>query len=580
MFDSSWRLLIFSPIKLFLLSIYFLSIFNQSTAAVLAQSKDRLPEDADVSETQVSKIAEIQIFCSTILDIENVRQILPEFKIDRRSRKQKPTKTKSDRSSLLTSCPQQVIIIRSSKEEILTEESKQHIIRQITKLYIDKGYINSRPIPLDSTKNNIAKIIIDEGKVDVVVEGTKRLKNYVRSRIELATNPLNTKKLEDQLRLLKNDPLFKNIEATLQPGEQTDRTQLKVRVTEARPIAGGINFDNYSPPSVGGERLGLGLAYRNLAGLGDEIAVAYNPRLDNFSTYNLDFSYRIPINAMNGTISLQTSINRNQVIQGDFAALDIEGESERYAIDYRQPLTRNPREEFALSVSFDYQNGQTFTFQSPTPFGFGPDEDGISRTSVLSFGTEYTKRDMAGAWGWRNKLRWGVGIFDATDNESPTPDGKFVSFLTQLQRLQVVSKSNFFILQGDLQITPNTLLPSEQFSIGGGQSVRGYRQNIRAGDNGIRFSLEDRQTLVSNSRGDAVFVFAPFVDLGFVWQISKNPNTIPDKQFIAGAGLGLLLQPMKGLNLRLDYGVPIIDLEDKGDDIQDDGLYFTAGYSF
>lgn len=80
----------------------------------------------------------------------------------------------------------------------------------------------------------------------------------------------------------------------------------------------------------------------------------------------------------------------------------------------------------------------------------------------------------------------------ATENDEPTPDGQFLSWLGQVQRVQVLGNNNFLVIQGDLQLTGNSLLPSQQFVIAGGQSVRGYRQNARSGDNGALFSIKDR----------------------------------------------------------------------------------------
>jgi hemolysin activation/secretion protein len=77
-------------------------------------------------------------------------------------------------------------------------------------------------------------------------------------------------------------------------------------------------------------------------------------------------------------------------------------------------------------------------------------------------------------------------------NEDPVPDGRFLSWLGQIQRVQVLNNDNFLILQADVQLSTSGLLPSQQFVIGGGQSLRGYRQNVRAADNGVRFSIEDR----------------------------------------------------------------------------------------
>jgi hemolysin activation/secretion protein len=473
-------------------------------------------------------------------------------------------------------------IIKPLEGRSVSREELENAAQQITQLYLDEGYLNSRA-RLGQVRDGIAQIQVSEGSLaEIEIQGTKRLENYVRSRLKLATEkPLNVIKLEDRLRLLKANPLFENIEASLQPGKQKGQTKLVVRVTEADPLLGNLGIDNYSPPSVGGVRLGLDLAYQNLTGIGDRLSASYLPAIETIGgTYELEFAYQAPLNPMDGSLRLGALIDRNKVIEGDFEDLDIQGETEKYQIRYRQPLILTTREELALSLGFVYNDGQTFLFQEGFPFGIGPDEDGVSRTSVLELGQEYILRQSSGAWAFRSQFRIGLPIFDATENSSPIPDGQFFSWLAQFQRVQVLNDNNFLIIQGDLQLTPNSLLPSEQFAIGGVYTVRGYRQNALSGDNGFRFSVEDRITVARNKAGDTVFAVAPFFDLGVIWNVDDNPNPQPPQNFITALGLGLLWQPVEGLNLRLDYAPPLIDLEGRENDLQDYGLNFSVIYSF
>jgi hemolysin activation/secretion protein len=455
---------------------------------------------------------------------------------------------------------------------------------QITQIYLDRGYITSRAILVDQTiVDGIVRIRVVEGSLEKVeIEGNQRVRDsYIRSRIELAARPpLNRDRLEDQLRLLKFDPLFSNVEASLRPGTQLGQSILIVRVTEAPSLSGLIGVDNYSPPSVGAVRLGGGLNYRNLTGFGDEIAFSYF-RTTAGGANTFDLTYRIPVNAMNGTVQLRFAPNNNRIIDPDFKVFDIRGESQLYEISFRQPLIRTPREEFALSLGFAAQNGQTFLFEDlGTAFGIGPDEDGNSRTRVFKFGQDFVKRDPQGAWALRSQFNFGVDIFDATVNESPTPDGRFFSWLGQIQRVQRLGNNHLLILQGDLQLTPDSLLPSQQFVIGGGQSLRGFRQNARSGDNGFRISIEDRIAVLRDETGFPTIQLAPFIDFGKVWNKSDNPNRTPDQTFLAGAGLGFLWQPMPRVNVRLDYAIPFIDLDDRGNDAQDKAFYFNVTYQF
>jgi hemolysin activation/secretion protein len=429
--------------------------------------------------------------------------------------------------------------------------------------------------------DGVVQIQVIEGRLeDIQIEGQKRLNpDYIRSRIRLgATTPLRVDRLEDQLRLLKADPLFESFDASLRSGKEIGQSVLVVRVKEANPFYGNLNIDNYSPPSVGSERLGVALAYRNLTGNGDELAGSYYRSTTGGSNV-FDFSYRVPLNPMNGTLQLRTVLDRNKVTQAPFERLNIEGESNIYEISVRQPLIRTPREEFALSLGFSYKDGQTFLFdRTPFPFGIGADANGVTRTSVFRFGQDYVSRDRQGAWLARSQFSLGTGLLDATINKSPIPDSRFFSWLGQVQRVQRLGNDHLLLIQGDVQLTPDSLLPSEQFVIGGGQSLRGYRQNVRSGDNGFRFSVEDRITLQRNDAGVSIFQLAPFIDLGSIWNHPDNPNKLPRQTFLASAGLGLLWEPVPRLSLRLDYAIPFIDLDDRGTNAQDNGFFFSVNY--
>jgi hemolysin activation/secretion protein len=453
---------------------------------------------------------------------------------------------------------------------------------RVTERYLNEGYITSRAV-LDraSLDSGHIKIQAIEGRIESIeVEGSDRLQNYVRDRVLLgATAPVRASNLEEQLRLLRTDPLFENIEASLRSSDTVGSSILIVRVTPTDPFSASTGIDNYSPPSVGSERFSLNATYRNPLGWGDILDASFKTTLQGGSR-TIDVAYRVPLNPKNGTLQLRTSVNWNNVIQGIGRIFEISGQSQLYEINYRQPLIRTPSEEFALSVGFAYQTGQTFTFAGPFGFGFGPDSEGVSTTSTLKFGQDYVLRDVTGAWAVRSLFNFGTGLFDATSNPEQIPDGHYISWLFQAQRVQVLDENNFLIISADLQLANDGLLPSQQFVIGGGQSVRGFRQNARAGDNGFRFSIEDRMTLQRDEAGIARFLFIPFIDLGWVWNVANNPNTLPDQHFLAGIGAGFLWQPLERLSIKLDYGFPLVKLPDRGTNAQDEGFYFSVIYEF
>ncbi|MGK7932657.1 MAG: ShlB/FhaC/HecB family hemolysin secretion/activation protein [Microcystaceae cyanobacterium] len=486
-------------------------------------------------------------------------------------------------------------IIQPLEGRTVSSEELGQAIRAVTELYVKDGYLNSRAV-LGPIEGGIVTIKVIEGTIpldQIEIIGTERLYNYVLKRIKLGIDtPLNVRKLEDQLRLLQGDPLFDRVEASLLPPTEIDESistqtgsRLEIEVQEANPFVGSIGVDNYSPPSIGGERMLLNARYRNVSGLGDQIYVSYRPRFQTFrDSYRVEGGYEIPVNAMNGTVGIGTLIEQNRVVNGPpsgIEAININGNSQRYFINYRQPFIRTPRQEFALSWGFRYYQGRTFIDDIALPFSEGPDQKGITRTSVINFGQDYTYRQASGAWAMRSLFNFGIGALNSTDNPSPIPDSQFFSWLLQGQRVQVINPNNLLIVQADLQVTPDSLLSSEQFVIGGGQSVRGYRQNLLAADNGVRFSAEDRLTLVRNKEQLPIFTLAPFFDMGFVWSNKNNPNEIvADKTFIAGLGLGFIVQPIQNMTFRFDYAPPLIDVNTRGQNVQDNGFYFQFNYDF
>ncbi|HEY9809358.1 MAG TPA: ShlB/FhaC/HecB family hemolysin secretion/activation protein [Halomicronema sp.] len=464
----------------------------------------------------------------------------------------------------------------------LTLDELRKVADAITQLYLEQGYITSRAVlDAQTITNGVVKIRVIEGSLARIdVEGTQRLNpNYIRSRLMLgADSPLSTAALENQLRLLRIDPLFENVEASLRAGENVGESILTVRVTEAKALVANFGVDNYSPPSVGSERMGASLLYRNVTGIGDEASVSYYRAFGESNVY--DFSYRVPVNAMNGTLQFRVAPNNNAVVQEEFREFDIQGNSELYEISYRQPLVRSPIEEFALSVGFSHQKSQTFLLGEGFPFGSGPDEDGVTRTSIFKFGQDYLRRDISGAWALRSQFNFGAGLLNATLNDEPVPDSRFISWTGQLQRVQRLNENNLLILQGDIQLSRDSLLPSQQFVIGGGLSVRGYRQNVRSGDIGFRLSAENRITIQRDeTSGAPILQIAPFVDLGAIKNVGGNPNTLPSQKFIAGAGMGVLWEVFPGMFVRLDYALPLVDLDDRGNNAQDNGFYFSVNYS-
>ncbi|AFZ09749.1 surface antigen (D15) [Oscillatoria nigro-viridis PCC 7112] len=450
----------------------------------------------------------------------------------------------------------------------------------VTQKYVAAGYINSGAvIPANQTfprEGGVVKIRIVEGGLDeIVITGNRRLNsNYVRSRLDRATRrPLNRYRLLEALQLLQLDPLIGNISAELQAGSRPENSRLEVRVKEADSFSAEVFADNNRSPSVGSFRRGVRINQANLLGLGDGLEVSY-ANTDGSNEFN--GSYTVPVNARNGTIGFAASAASTNIIEEPFDAAQIEGKSRTYELTYRQPIVEKPDRTLALGLSFSRQESDTFLSGKRFALSAGANERGETRVSAVRFFQEYVQRSSSQVFAARSQFSLGTNLFGATANDSG-PDSHFLAWRGQAQYVRLLAPETLLIVRSDIQLADRPLLSLEQIGIGGVQSVRGYRQDLLLTDSGAIASAEVRIPVWRVPEVQGLLQVAPFIDFGVGWNHSEEkPN--PDSDKLLGAGLGLVWQMGDRLNVRLDYGIPLINARSGDRTLQEKGLYFRINY--
>lgn len=460
----------------------------------------------------------------------------------------------------------------------LTFEELLCIRSQITELYTNEenGYITSGAfLPIQDFEQPIVRIQVVEGRLaenGIEIAELKHInESFIRSRLERAAQaPLNQYRLEEALELLQlKSEFFETISANLVPGINGGENILKIAATEKSPFKLALSVSNSRPPNLGEWESSIQARYENLLGIGDRLSANYGitEGLDAYS-----FNYQLPFNARDGAINLNYSKNDSEIISRDFRDLGIRSNSKNFSIGIKQPLSQSPTQSFALALDFDLRRSQSYILNDiPFSFSIGP-ENGASKVSVLRFSQDWYQRNQYRIFAAKSQFSIGLNAFDATINDSrPDPDGEFFKWLGQLQYIQQLSDSNVaLIAQVNTQLTPDSLLSLEQFSVGGLGTVRGYSQNYLTADNGINLSLELR---VPMSR---TFTLRPFFEAATAWS-SEVANA--ETQRIASIGIGMTWNPITNLSLILDYGVPLTTVIRNSNSLQDQGFTFSAIYS-
>ncbi|KAB8334246.1 ShlB/FhaC/HecB family hemolysin secretion/activation protein [Scytonema tolypothrichoides VB-61278] len=465
--------------------------------------------------------------------------------------------------------------------ELLEVESR------ITQLYTDAGYLNSAAVIAVDEKalppeGGVIKVQIIEGGVEEIkVTGTRRLNpEYIRSRIALATSkPLNRFRLLEALQLLQLNPLIKNISAELSTGSRPDQNLVEVKIVEADSFRTELFVDNGRAPSVGSFRRGIIINEGNVFGLGDRFGATYT---NTDGSNALDLTYGLPLNARNTTLNLAGGFTDTTIVEPPFDRVDITGDSFYIDVGMRQPIIQSPTQEFVLGLTFSRQESKTKLLGENYAISPGADRNGETRISALRFIQEYTQRNSQQIFGFRSQFSLGVGFFDATAN-GLAPDSRFFSWRGQGQYIRQLARDTLLVLRSDIQLATRPLVPLEQISVGGIQSVRGYRQDEFLVDNGFFASAEVRLPILRVEEVKGVLQLIPFIDFGVGWNNSSRGRQNPDldPNTLIGVGLGLQWQMGDTLNARIDYGVPLTDVNVNSRDrtLQEQGFYFSVNYS-
>jgi hemolysin activation/secretion protein len=450
--------------------------------------------------------------------------------------------------------------------EVTLEELLQ-LRTDITNLYISNGYISSGAfVPTNQDLDDgVVQIQVIEGSVDrIQINGLDHLRDsYVRDRVSLGTgSPLNVRRLEEALQLLQVNPLLATVDAELTAGSGPGENDLILDLAEANPFVANFGVDNARAPSIGSYQGSIGLSNANVLGFGDRLSAGYDIT-EGLNTY--DVNYAFPVNGLDGTLSVGYETAESNIVDEQFRAAGIRSTSETLSFNFRQPLNRSLTNEFALSLGFDLRESRSFILDDiPFSFSVGP-ENGVSRVRAIRFGQEWVNRDINSVLAARSQFSLGLDAFNATVNDSGT-DGRFLSWLGQFQWVEQFSPGNLLVTRLNAQLTADSLLPLERFSIGGVDTVRGYTQNQLVTDNAITASTEFRFPVAEGLQ------LTPFVDAGGGW---NNDTPDPDPAFLLGVGLGLRWQFEDALNVRLDYGIPLVSPGNEGNSLQENGFYFS-----
>jgi hemolysin activation/secretion protein len=466
----------------------------------------------------------------------------------------------------------------------ISMDELQKLKRKISNYYIKNGYVNSGAIiPDQKVENGIIKINIIEGKLSQIelgkLEGIKP--SYITKRIINSTvsnkQILNIHKLQEQLKLLEQKPFIKRINAELSPGAELGQSILRANIEPTlHQYHLDFKFNNYRSPSIGSYQGEFLFTHENLTGWGDNFSLGFS-KTQGLNFYNI--SYSIPINSNDTTLFIKANNSDVDIIEQPFKKLNIESKANSYTIGLYHPIFKTIAQEFALGLSLNKRHSESTILGIPYDFSLNKEIPGGSDISVLAFSQDYIKRSQKQVLAMHSEFRVGLDILDATIREN-SADGRFVSWVGQFQLIQRLKfLESQLLFKTNMQLSNDSLLSQEQFSIGGHASVRGYRENHLIRDNAITASLEWQIPITNKLKipkfsklpTDGVLNLTPFIDYGY----GRDDKNTPKPTDISSIGLSLNWIINKNIQAEFYWAKALRNIKITGEDnLQDDGIGF------
>jgi len=463
----------------------------------------------------------------------------------------------------------------------VSSEELETLRQDITKLYINSGYVNSGAIiPNQDIQNGAVNIKIIEGKLsNIKITGNESLEtDYLYQQLSLdQNNILSVSDIQDQIQIALQSPLIEKIDAQLVPGEQLGEAELIASIKEGKQYEAKIDINNRISPNVGEVRTSLYASALNVRGYADSLSanLGYAEGLSNYGV-----NYQFPLFNSATRLELYYKFSTAEIVEQDFDEISSKTWTNGFRFTLASNFTRS--RQLNSSVGIERRYNKTLIRDFCISYSSGVEEDCETHITALRLSQDMLFRNTQQVLALRLTLSIGLDALGSTQNEGDLPSSKFYVLLGQAQFAQKFFKrQDQLVFRFDTQLSNDGLFSMEQFAVGGQLSVRGYRENQLLRDNGYTASIEYRITTplsldnFKNRRLQAI----TFFDTGGAWFDEINRNN-RDFIHLSSAGLGFRWEVVKKLESQFYWAYGFNSVEtSSGNSIQDQGIHFSLQYS-
>lgn len=445
-------------------------------------------------------------------------------------------------------------LVAPSEGKTLTLGDLQKLADSIAELYHKRGYPFAQAyVPAQTIQDGNVKITVLEARYDSIV-----LRNRSRVRDAVAHTALSGLKVGqpvdqaslDRALLLLSDLPSTQVKGTLRPGQTPGASQLLVDVDPAAAMNGSVSLDDDGNAATGRARLGASVNFDNPLRAGDVLSLSALTAGRGMSYGRV--GYDLPLYGPATRLEAHVSTLDYKVVNGAESDLDILGTARIYGLGLQQSLLRSTATNIVANLGYE----ETRLNDEVDATDIHTDR----RTKDWHLSVSAGATDHWGATNFSAGLTLGRVDFDnptalLIDQSSARTDGRFTRYDFNLSRLQRLTDRTSLYGSVSYQGANSNLDVSEQFFVGGPNSVRAYDNGVAAGSQGNSQTLELRQELAANSV--ARWEGTLFLDHAQI-QLEKDRYSAGENTAdLSGVGVGVNMVAAHGWSLTSAVATPI-----------------------
>lgn len=365
----------------------------------------------------------------------------------------------------------------------------RELMREITNRYVEMGLVTTRVyIPQQDMSNGLLRLLVLEGKVgEISLSDEKAGVSLATAFPGLKGKVLNIRDIEqglDQINRLGSN----GATMELQPSEHPGLTNILIRNQPRHRVSGGLTLDNYGSPSTGDLRGTLNLSVDNPLGLNDAWFGSFSRNLDADSKERLSESALIGANFAYGYWNWSLNLSKSRyvsMINTLTQRFRTDGNTETVNLGVQRVLSRGQTSKLTLNAGVTHKDSKNYIEGSLL---------GTSSPKLTDVQIGLTSVFVAGAGSWtldasaaRGVKAFGVvALPEAGTGNVPTPFGtRYNAAVSYFRPLALKGVDATWSSSLQMQTSPHFLYGSEQMSVGGLFTVRGFDGTSLSAERGL-----------------------------------------------------------------------------------------------